>query len=251
MMDEPGAVRISAGRSAEATTLTIAGKLDSSTYLSIRDAVIKAALDEPAAVVVDVSALQAPATSAWSVFTSARWLVSTWPDVPILLVCADSARRETIRQGGVARYVPVVADRAAAYALIGDRPALRRRARAELPAASSSVARAREIVANWLHTWAIPELAPAAGTVATVLVENVLVHTTCAPVVILESLGDHVTVAVSDLDGRPALRHEDAAHGTRPVSGLAFVAALSRSWGSTPNGGGKTVWAVLGPESRL
>lgn len=35
------------------------------------------------------------------------------------------------------------------------------------------------------------------------------------------------------------------------VSGLAIVAALSRSWGSTPTANGKTVWAVLGSENRL
>jgi hypothetical protein len=59
--------------------LTIAGILDRLTYHRVRDNVIKAALDEPTAVIVDVNALQVPALSAWAVFTSARWHVSVWP----------------------------------------------------------------------------------------------------------------------------------------------------------------------------
>ncbi|BCI84847.1 hypothetical protein NIIDMKKI_00530 [Mycobacterium kansasii] len=63
--------------------------LDSLTYRELRDAVIKAALEEPRAVIVDANRLSVPSASAWSVFTSARWHVSSWPDVPILLACQD------------------------------------------------------------------------------------------------------------------------------------------------------------------
>ena len=90
-----------------ACLLTVAGVLDSSTYLELRNSVIKAALDQRGAVLVDVSALDVPAPSAWSVFTSARWHVSTWPDVPIILVCGHANGRTAIVRNGVARYVPV------------------------------------------------------------------------------------------------------------------------------------------------
>src|SRR5215217_3717503 len=89
------------------TVLIVDGVLDSSTYLDLRDRIIKAALDEPMAVVVNISALRVPAPSAYAVFTSARWQVSRWPGVAVLLVCGDPAGREALRRQGVTRYVPV------------------------------------------------------------------------------------------------------------------------------------------------
>ena len=61
---------------ATAVLLTVRGTLDSITYRSLRDQIIKAALDEPKAVIVDVTHLGVPAESAWVVFTSARWHVA-------------------------------------------------------------------------------------------------------------------------------------------------------------------------------
>ena len=84
--------------------------LDTTTYRSLRDHIIKAALEEPAVVIIDVSYLLVPAESAWAVFTSARWHVGRWPDVPIMLVCEHSAGRSAITRNGVARYVPVYRD---------------------------------------------------------------------------------------------------------------------------------------------
>src|SRR2546421_12913914 len=107
--------------------LTVDGVLDSSTYLQLRDAIIKAALDQPRAVIVNVDALDVPAPSAWAVFTSARWHTSTWPDVPILLVCSHPARRTIIKRNGVTRYVPVHSNiETAMAALTAGLPALPR-----------------------------------------------------------------------------------------------------------------------------
>ncbi|MCV7355599.1 hypothetical protein [Mycolicibacterium fluoranthenivorans] len=53
-------------------------------------------------------------------------------------------------------------------------------------------------------------------------------------------------MAVEDTSRVRAQRREDATHGTNPASGLAVVAALSRSWGRTPK-----VRAVFGPENAL
>lgn len=83
------------------------GVLDSSTYRTLRDEIIKAALDEPAAVVVDISDLEVPTESALAVFTSARWHVGSWPEVPIMLVCRTIAGRSAVARNGVSRFVPV------------------------------------------------------------------------------------------------------------------------------------------------
>jgi hypothetical protein len=106
-------------------------------------------------------------------------------------------------------------------------------------------------VAEWLTAWSRPELISVAKLVVTVFVENVLAHTESAPAVRLESQRDVVTVAVADQSSRPAARRERSKRGGEDVSGLSIVAALCRAWGSAPTMSGKTVWAALGPESRL
>jgi len=245
-------VRVDAVRQHNVAMLTVTGVLDGVTYRGLRDAVIKAALDEPFAVIVDVNGLRVPSDSAWSVFTSARWHVSTWPDVPILLVCGRTRVRRAIKAGGVARYVPVHSTwESAMDTVCRDSSAIRRRARTQLPVDSFSVGLARDMVADWLTKWEKCELIPVAATVATVFVENVLDHTDSAPVLIIESYRDTVTVAVEDGSDNLPGRHEDADRGADAVSGLAIVSSICRAWGSSPTSSGKTVWAVVGVENEL
>jgi anti-anti-sigma regulatory factor len=245
-------LRISTIESPGCVTLNVSGTLDSSTYRELRDGVIKAALGEPTAVIVDVSELHVPSESAWSAFTSARWHVSTWPDIPIVLVCSHAAGRAAIERSGAPRYVPVFPDLGAARESVGNlHHHIRRHARADLDIDPRSMRRGRDLVCEWLTAWHRTEMILTASTVATIFIENVLEHTTSAPVLTLEAIDDRVTVAVSDNSPRMAMRHEDYETGAHTVSGLAIAATLSRTWGSIPTAGGKTVWAVLGPENQL
>jgi hypothetical protein len=253
MADRSCTLTVTADSVADFSVLTVHGLLDTTTYQSLRDVIIKAALEVPAAVIIDISDLEVPAPSALAVFTSARWHVGRWPEVPILLVCGDRAGRDAITRNGVSRYVPAYADvdSAAAAALDSDIPARRRRrARASLPAEMVSLRQSRELVNDWLTVWSRTELIPAAKVVVTEFVENVLQHTDSGPEVRLETDGSLVTVAVQDRSHRvPALNEYSI---TRHIpSGLGLVAAMCRMWGNAPTSTGKTVWAVIGPENRL
>ncbi|ORW91598.1 sulfate transporter [Mycobacterium sp. IEC1808] len=252
-MAEPrSTIRIERAPRHDVPILAMDGVLDSSTYRTVRDTVIKAALDEPRAVIVDVNGLSVPSASAWTVFTSARWHVSVWPDVPVLLVCGQPQVRRSIAAGGVTRYVPVHPTRLSALDAVRGQPlAIRRRARSELPAAGQSVGLARAIITDWLTQWDKRDLIPVAAAVGTVFVENVLDHTQSAPVLIVESHRDTITVAVEDRSDRLPGRHEDGDRGAEIVSGLAIVSALCRAWGATPTSSGKTVWALVGRENLL
>jgi anti-anti-sigma regulatory factor len=232
-------------------TLICTGVLDGLSYRTLRDRVVKAALDEPRVVIVDVNELRVPDASAWSVFTSARWHVSTWPDVPIVLVCASDEVRATLRRRGITRYVPVFATVPQAMQSENAGRRQRRRARAELPAHVSSIVDAQQLVGGWLSGWACSAMIPVAAVIATALVENVLRHTDSAPTLRVEYDGELVTVAVEDASPMLAQRKEDAALGTSRISGLAMVASLTRVWGNLPTPAGKTVWAVVGPENVL
>jgi hypothetical protein len=227
------------------------GTLDSGTYLALRDSVIDAALDEPQAVVVDVRGLDVPAPSAWSAFTSARWYVNTWPDIPILLVCPRPDVVGRIARTGVTRHVSVYADLETALASLVHGSLPRQRAHIELPHRPSSLRGSRDFVDEWLTNWSQGELIPAAKVIVDVLVENVLRHTQGPLVIVLEKTDSAVTIAVQDTDPAPAILHETADGGADQTSGLAVLGALCRAWGSTPTPSGKTVWAVIGPENRL
>lgn len=244
-------ILISVTSRGEITLLTVDGVLDSTTYREVRDTVIKAALSEPRAVVVNVSRLVVPTETAWSVFTSARWHVCVWPDVPVLLVCDHQQGRTSLRRNGIQRYVPVCStlDEACATVLADRMSPLRRRARAHLPAVHSSVRRSRELVTDWLLNWSLTKYIPVTCVVTDALVENVLEHTLSAPKLMLENRGDTVSIAVEDESPSPAVRHEDPYRGGGRLSGLALVASIARSWGCTPTTTGKTVWALIGPES--
>jgi anti-anti-sigma factor len=244
-------LRITTDAAPNACVLTVEGILDGSTYRTLRDTVVKSALDQPAGVVVDVTRLDAPSPSAWTVFTSARWHVSTWPDVPVVLVCEHERGRHVLSRNGITRYVPVHPDLESAVAAL-DRSGgtVRRRARTPI-ARPLGRAEARRFVADSLHAWGSDDMSPAAATVAWLLVDNVLVHTLSDPVLIVEEFGGAITIAVEDNSSSPAMRHESTGGGTDVVSGLAIVNSLARTWGSAPTPTGKTVWAVLGPENRL
>ena len=245
-MVEHGDVGIAAATAPVGALLTMAGTLDGRTYREVRDSVIKAALEEPRAVFVDVTALSVPSESAWAAFTSARWHVGTWPAVPIVLVCAHGAGRDAITRSGAARHVPVYATAQSAARSVDDDVAFRRRAHCELARNRCTLPRSRALVGEWLTEWDCREMVVTASTVATIFVENVIYHTLSRPTLRLET-----TVAVHDGSPQLPVRREHANGSADVVSGLAIVAALSQVWGASPVPGGKAVWAVLMPENRL
>jgi anti-anti-sigma factor len=231
--------------------LTADGLLDAASSPALRDIIMKATLDEPAAVIVDVTALQVPQESAWSTFLSARWQVDTRPEVAIVLVSGNRTAREAITRNGVARFMPVYPTEKGAIKA-ADKLARRKvhRAHAHLAPNLTSLRESRQLVRGWLTEWSKPKLIPVALVVVNVFVENVLEHTGSEPMVKIECHGSTATIVVSDGSGAPAVRLPSPSKGI-DVSGLAIVSALSRAWGSTPTSSGKTVWAVIGPENQL
>ena len=232
------------------TVLTPDGVLDASTYRSLRDDVIQAALGEPTAVIVDVGHLSVPAETSWSVFSSARWYVDGWPNTPIVLVCAHPDTRSAFGRSGASRWISIYPTLKTALATMQRRNVGRHRGRAALPADLSSLRRSRELVERWLTAWAHPELIPVTQVIITALVENVLQHTDSGPDVRLQADGATVTVAVDDSSRAQASMREAPTHAGQPW-GLRIVNALCRQWGNAPTGSGKTVWAIVGRENRI
>nr|WP_241519378.1 STAS domain-containing protein [Mycobacterium paraense] len=249
--ESPSSLAVATRTDESVVILTVEGQLDASSSPALRDMIMKTTLDQPSAVIVNVSKLHVPAESTWSSFIGVRWQVHTRPDVPIVLVCADRAAREAITRSGVARFMPVYANEKGAMKALGRLTSRTvQHADAELPANLTSLRESRRLVREWLTAWSQSALIPVALVVVNVFVENVLEHTGSVPMMRVETDGTTATIAVSDASSTPALRLPSPDKGI-DVSGLAIVDALSRAWGSTPTSSGKTVWAVIGPENQL
>lgn len=233
-----------------ASVLTVRGVLGHQTYLPLRDAIVKAALDEPAAVVVEITDLRINDDPAMSVFTNARWQVSEWPDTPIGLVCARADRLKTLRHSAVTSYVPAYPSLHEAVAdLAADASRrYRRRVRAELPAVKSSTARSRKLAAEWLTAWGRSDFTGAVSVVATELVEMALAQTDGPIALRLETDGSTITVALQFSRSAAVVRQKSR---DDTVSELDLIAGSCRVWGSHMGAACDTVWVVLGPENRF
>ncbi len=231
----------------DATVIRLSGVLNASTYQQVRDSVITVAVDEATAVIVDINDLEVHDEQSWAVFTSARWHVQQWPEVPIALVSGDPAVRKRLTDRSVARYVPVYGTLAAACdAIGGERCGYRRRAREKFGPHSSSVNSALLFIHEYLMAWSMRDKIAVASTVVTVFAENALSYTDDGFDVRLQGTSEEVVIAVSDSSTASAIRRERP-RGSCPA-GLDIVSALCRRWGSAPTSAGKTVWARIGPD---
>jgi hypothetical protein len=230
--------------------LTLAGVLDATTYAPIRDSIVRAALEEPDSVVIDVTDLSVREDPAWAVFTSARWQIVEWPNVPLAMVCAHGHGRNAARRNGVTRHVPMHPNLESALAELSadGLTRYRRRSRASLPSQQSSIRRCRELTTGWLTEWARSDFIYVVSTVATELVEAALAETNRDFALRLETDGSTVSVAIQHVGVVNAVRRKSARDN---VSGLDLVVANSRAWGNYTTSAGNTVWAVVGPENRF
>ncbi|MFE7445198.1 SpoIIE family protein phosphatase [Streptomyces chartreusis] len=106
------------------------------------------------------------------------------------------------------------------------------------------VSRTRRFLRDCLHEWGLGGMADEAELLASEVVTNALVHGDSDVDVRLRRYPDRLRLEVRDSTPTPAVpvtipREEDRAEGGR---GLLIVEALSRAWGNSPSGRGKTVW---------
>jgi anti-anti-sigma regulatory factor len=250
MTDRMSELRVSAKDLEGARVLSVDGVLDASTYVALRDAIVKAALDEPHFVVIDITRLNVREDPAWAVFTSARWQVAEWPDIPIGLVSSHEQVRNNLHRNGITRYVPAYATMEAAVAELSAEGVrrYRRRARASISAHQSSIHRCRELASQWLTQWSRADFIHVTSLVATELVEAALAGTDSEFVLRMETDGSTVSVVVQHVGIADAAARKSPRDN---VSGLDLVAANSRAWGTYTTLSGNTIWATVGPENRF
>jgi hypothetical protein len=217
------------------------GRLSVATYPQMRDALLKAAVEWPEAVVVDLAGLAVDRISTLSVFPTVWLRLADWPGIPLLLAAGSGPLAATLQASAVPRFVPVHHDVDAAIGAVG-RPPQRRRATLDLPGTPESSARARRWLGQLCADWGLGAL-PAAAAVATELVENMIHHSGTGGTLRVELRGTNLSLAVTDGTTRPPSL---AARGDFDAGcGLVVVDTMARKWGHSPRVGGKVVWAVV------
>jgi anti-anti-sigma regulatory factor len=225
------------------------GVLDAASYGDLRNTMVKAAIDEPRAVIVDLDGLAVPDRWALALFSSVADQLAQWPGVPLLLAATEPGQRDLLARYRLARYVAVYPSVLAAVDAIDDPPP-RRIARRQLPNALASASLARRFVLDVCSAWPVAARTEDAMMIANELVENTLLHTYCAPSLRLELRRGMLTIAVYDDDPAPARLVEPEVPGRH--RGLLLVSRLARVWGCSPTlAGGKVVWAVLRVADRV
>jgi anti-sigma regulatory factor (Ser/Thr protein kinase) len=123
-----------------------------------------------------------------------------------------------------------------------DDPALRVEVPVDLEAGDGVRTQVVELAAGWGFT-ELEDL----EVVTSELVTNAIVHAQSASTVEVRLTGECVEVAVTDTDPDPPVKRIPYEQHTRGL-GLHIVDALADSWGVRDGpGGGKVVWARLGP----
>lgn len=222
------------------------GRLSAGNYGWLRDELIKQAMEQPSAVIVDVDALGFESTINLTVFSSVWMRINDWPGVPIMLVAGSPSARSVVGQSGVGRFVPVFEDVATAIGTLNT-PPKRLRVDFTLPADSHSSSMARRRCTETCRRWGIAdERAESVAIVATELVENAIRHAGTEMRLRFELRDTGVfTAAVRDGTRKPAVLREAPTEG-RTGLGLRMVAGTATAWGCLPDRyDGKVVWATL------
>ena len=222
----------------------------------LREALLKAAAGQPAAVLCDLRGAVVERNALTILLTVADQL-DEWPGCSLAVLAADPVLRRSLAAVGVTRRVPVAATVAeAGEALRSVRPPARSmlrlapgvRAPAEARAFLEDAVRGSGVGAADDADDAGGVDLDAAALVLTELVTNAVLHAGTDLEVLVSVRPGRLRLAVAD-------RGSDAPSVTRATAddehgrGLALVDALTLRWGIVPRGpAGKVVWAVLGPD---
>ena len=225
--------------------LTLVGRLDLAAAPQVQRAILKQLVEQPPAIICDLSGVEGIDPLCAGVFTSmaasCAWLARARP-----WCCAASSRRWPTPSSelGVARSLSMYPSLDEALANARARPQ-RLRARLTLGPVLTAAAAGRQFVAEVCGQWGLQALAEPAALMASELVTNSVVHAHTVLELRVELRGSRLQVAVHDQD--PDLGGcWPAKDGTDRGLGLQIVDQVAKAWGVRQDGaGGKSVWCVL------
>lgn len=238
-------MKITVEQNGERPVVDVSGRLDVPGAGLLRTALLKAAAEQPDAVLCDLTGARADQL-ALPVFLTVADELQAWPSCPLVLVVPDDELRGALERLGIDRRLVVVPSRADAGRSLSSRPPAVRAVLGLAPTLTAP-AQARSFLRTCLTRWTATDAANVDGAelVLDELVTNAVLHSRTPVEVLVGLRGNALRVAVADLSA-DAPRPRSAAEEEENGRGLALVDALASRWGVLPRPArGKVVWAVL------
>ncbi len=230
----------------EVVVVGLAGRLDMATAPRLRAMLRKAEAEQPAAMVVDLSAVVVADQLPLLVLTAGQEHRQGSGYIPTVLCCADPRVVELLERSPLTRRLPVRASMAAAVQAAQETDPVPHRVIRAFEPTRKAPALAREFLAETCRAWQLERVLPTASVVVSELCTNVVVHVGSPMTVVLTQTDRSLHVVVRDSDPTrpvPARRGDLESTSGR---GMHLIESLSKAWGVVSTTNGKAVWAVIG-----
>ena len=224
---------------------SVAGSLSLVDVPSLHVNLLKSLAEQPAALLLDLRALDVVDPLALTVFNAVARQAARWPGTPILLFGLTLPTRELFAKR-VFHQLSIVDSLDAARAQLATDPETGRASVSdELLPVRGAARHARDLATDACLRWDLPGLAGPASLIANELVSNVVDHVHTMMTLRLSLRPRYLTVAVRD--GSPVEVHPpgEVPLDARRGRGLLLVDATAHAWGCVPSADGKVVWASL------
>lgn len=217
------------------------GRLDLSTYPELRDELLACAAEEPAAIIVDLDALEIGSAALLSLFSRVGSRTAAWPAVPLVVAVTDPRAREVVERVGLARRIAVRDSVTDALVGLPLATAQRHEWEEQLPPTPEAARLGRRCARDACRRWDVEDLASDAALLVSELVEF-SVGCGCRRLDLrLELRSDGLGVVVHD-DLRSTARYGG---GDQQVDPWHVVEGLAAASGCADAREGRTLWAVL------
>jgi anti-anti-sigma regulatory factor len=223
--------------------MTVRGDLDAASSSELHRAVRRWLESEPAALIIDLSAVTIVGGGPAGVFAEIISRAAGWPGTPVLLCAPDAERRGLtgLSAGRPATVFNTVAEARAALAAHQPQPPISE----QLLPTWGEARRARDLTTDACLRWDLPHLVGRSALVVNELVINGAEHARTVMTLQLKLGWQYLYIAVFDgVRAEPVLRHVRHPDMT-PGNGLVLVQSLSDQWGFVVRDDGKVVWAAL------
>ena len=214
----------------------------------------KALSGHPAALVVDLSALDDPHATSAATWTTVRRVADAMEPPVQLVACVppSSVLADRMRRLGSAYVLPMFADRDRARRAVATGRPLTQQVRLALPVDPDTPALARNLVTEACAAWRLSGVLYPGRLVMSELAGNAVEHARTPIVAVVTRRGTGLHLIVNDRDPRMPHLIESP---TEPPGGmwdvrgqgLRNVRAAAAAWGALPTAEGKMVWATVRP----